>query len=69
MKAVPDSFSAYRPYGAFWGEFWPTGRAPSMASVLRELIPPSQIPQSKIHTHDKNQIQFDRSKGLGVRIW
>jgi hypothetical protein len=34
VKAVPDSFSAYRPYGGFWGELDPVGRAPVIASDL-----------------------------------
>jgi hypothetical protein len=36
VKAVPDSFSVYRPSGAFCGEFAATGKAPETASLLRE---------------------------------
>src|ERR1700744_3502841 len=38
VKAVPDSFSLYRPYGHFWGELAAKGRVPSMASLLRNVI-------------------------------
>lgn len=34
VKAVPESFSAYRPRAGFWGEFAPIGRAPFAASDL-----------------------------------
>src|SRR5262245_10402205 len=37
VKAVPDNCSAYRPYGARCGEFWPTGSAPGSASVANSL--------------------------------
>jgi hypothetical protein len=33
VNAVPEICSAYRPYGARCGEFWPAGSAPSSASV------------------------------------
>lgn len=33
VKALPDSCSAYRPYGQRWGAFWPTGSAPGSASL------------------------------------
>jgi hypothetical protein len=35
---VPESFSAYRPRGGFWGEFAPMGNAPSMASDLGQAF-------------------------------
>lgn len=34
VNAVPESFSAYRPYGGFCGELVAMGNAPSMASDL-----------------------------------
>ena len=40
VKAVPESCSAYRPYGAFCGEFWPCGTAPGRASVANSLPKP-----------------------------
>lgn len=36
VKAVPESFSAYRPSGGFCGELAPIGSAPSTASVLAD---------------------------------
>jgi len=33
VKAVPDSCSAYRPYGQRCGEFCPAGKAPGNASL------------------------------------
>jgi hypothetical protein len=35
VNDVPDNFSAYRPCGAFCGEFCPTGNVPGMASLLQ----------------------------------
>ncbi len=40
VKAVPESCSAYRPYGARCGEFCPTGSAPGSASVANSLAKP-----------------------------
>ncbi len=40
VNAVPLNFSAYRPSGACWGEFCPTGSAPGTASVACSLAKP-----------------------------
>ncbi|MNS65315.1 hypothetical protein D3C72_984750 [compost metagenome] len=40
VKAVPESCSAYRPYGHCCGELRPTGSAPGKASVAQSLPKP-----------------------------
>ncbi|MNH14986.1 hypothetical protein D3C79_745910 [compost metagenome] len=40
VNAVPESSSAYSPYGAFCGEFCPTGSAPGSASLANSLPKP-----------------------------
>src|SRR5258708_31111691 len=40
VNGVPLSCSAYRPSGARWGEFCPSGRAPATASVANSFPKP-----------------------------
>ena len=40
VKAVPESCSAYKPYGQRCGLFWPNGKAPFNASELMVLPNP-----------------------------
>src|SRR5690606_32498906 len=42
VNAVPDNCSVYRPNGAFWGLFCPSGNAPGIASDASSLPNPDR---------------------------
>lgn len=68
VKAVPESFSVYKPCGACCGEFCPIGSAPGTASLLQHVSlirdHNSKLTLCMLQTHDCIRTFLSKRTGL-----
>lgn len=64
VNDVPDSCSAYRPYGHRWGLFWPIGRAPGQRSSSLENSLPNPVRYWNERNCRYKEKQNYREKGI-----
>jgi hypothetical protein len=54
---VPESFSVYKPSGAFCGEFAATGNAPGTASLLQHVSAATQVGIARADAHSLYELK------------